>query len=356
MPDKPWNVEPYVTQERIRIIHYGIGAIGAEVVRFCLNRPEIEIVGAIDTHPSKAGLDLGEAANAGRTLGITVVYEAEPLLKDVYADVVVHSTNSALTSVYPQLMSIVSAEKSVISTCEELAYPWVRYPEISSKLDRRARETGVRVLGTGVNPGFVMDFLPLVLATACQQVRSIRVERVVDVGTRRMNLQRKVGVGLSVEGFQRGANDGAIGHVGLRESLLMIADTMGWRLDDVAETLEPLIAQGRHKTEYFSVERGYVRGLRQSVRGVSAGREVVRLDLEMSLGADDPRDVIRIDGTPPVEVRMPGSLQGDQATAAIVANCIPAIVRSRAVGLLSMRDLPVVPYLRPRPQPREEIE
>ena len=356
MPDRPWNVEPYVTQERIRIIHYGIGAIGAEVVRLCLNRPEIEIVGAIDAHPSKAGLDLGEAANAGRTLGITVAYEAEPLLKDVYADVVVHSTSSALTTVYPQLMSIVSAEKSVISSCEELAFPWVRYPEISSKLDRRARETGVRVLGTGVNPGFIMDFLPLVLATASQQVRSIRVERVVDVGTRRMNLQRKVGVGLSVEGFQRGANDGAIGHVGLRESLLMIADTMGWRLDDVAETLEPLIAQGHHKTEYFAVERGYVRGLRQSVRGLSAGREVVRLDLEMSLGVDDPRDVIRIEGTPPVEVRIPGGLQGDQATAAIVTNCIPAVARSRAVGLLSMRDLPVVPYLRPRPQPREEIE
>ena len=356
MPDKPWNVEPYVTQERIRIIHYGIGAIGAEVVRLCLNRPEIEIVGAIDSHPSKAGLDLGEAANAGRTLGITVAYEAEPLLKDVYADVVVHSTSSALTSVYPQLMSIVSAEKSVISSCEELAFPWTRYPEISRKLDRRARETGVRVLGTGVNPGFVMDLLPLVLATACQQVRSIRVERVVDVGTRRMNLQRKVGVGLSVEGFQRGANDGAIGHVGLRESLLMIADTMGWRLDDVAETLEPLIARGRHKTEYFSVERGYVRGLRQSVRGLSAGREVVRLELEMSLGADDPRDVIRIDGTPPVEVRVPGGIEGDQATSAIVTNCIPAVARSRAVGLLSMRDLPVVPYLRPRPQPREEIE
>ena len=356
MPDKPWNVEPYVTQERIRIIHYGIGAIGAEVVRLCLNRPEIEIVGAIDAHPSKAGLDLGEAANAGRTLGITVAYEAEPLLKDVYADVVVHSTSSTLTTVYPQLMSIVSAEKSVISSCEELAFPWTRYPEISRKLDRRARETGVRLLGTGVNPGFVMDFLPLVLATACQQVRSIRIERVVDVGTRRMNLQRKVGVGLSVEGFQSGANDGTIGHVGLRESLLMIADTMGWRLDDVAETLEPVIAEGHHKTEFFSVERGYVRGLRQSVRGLSAGREVVRLDLEMSLGVDNPRDVIHIDGTPPVEVRIPGGLQGDQATAAIVTNCIPAVTRSRAVGLLSMRDLPVVPYLRPRPQPREEIE
>src|SRR3972149_5796018 len=159
MRDKPWNVEPYVTQERTRTIHYGIGAIG----------------------------------------------------------------------------------------------------------------TGVGVLGSVVKPGFVMGFLPLVLATACQQVRSIHVERVVDVGTRRMQLQRKVGVGLSVEGFQRGANEGSIGHVGLRESLFMIADTMGWRLDDATETLEPLGAGRRYRSEYFSVDRGYVRGLRQSVRGGSAG-------------------------------------------------------------------------------------
>jgi len=212
------------------------------------------------------------------------------------------------------------------------------------------------VLGTGVNPGFIMDFLPLVIATACQQVRAIRVQRVVDVASRRMQLQRKVGVGLSVEGFQRGAGDGTIGHVGLRESLFMIADSMGWRLDDVQETLEPVVAKARCKTEFFSVERGYVRGLRQSARGTSSGREVVRLDLEMSIGAKEPRDVISIDGKPPVEISVAGSLQGDQATAAIMANCIPAIVHSRAVGLLSMRDMPLLPYLRPRPQPREEIE
>ena len=356
MPARPWNVEPYVTQERIRTIHYGIGAIGAEVVRLCLAKPDIEIVGAIDSHPSKAGLDLGEAAGVGRKLGLTVAYEAEPILRDVYADVVVHSTGSSLTTVYPQLTSIIAAEKSVISTCEELAYPWVRYPDISRKLDRRAHETGVRVLGAGVNPGFVMDFLPLVLATACQQVRSVHVERVVDVGARRMQLQRKVGIGLSVEGFKRGASEGNIGHVGLRESLLMIADSLNWRLDDVQETIEPVVADVRQTTEYFAVEVGYVRGLRQSVRAIVSGEEAVRLDLEMSLGATDPRDVIRIDGEPPVEVRIPGSLQGDQATAAIVTNCIPALARSRAVGLMSMRDMPMVPYLQPRPQPREEVE
>lgn len=356
MTTRPWNVEAYVQHEKIRTIHYGIGAIGAEVVRLALNRPEIEIVGAIDTNTAKAGRDLGEATGVGRPLGVTVSYEAEPVLKDVYADVVVHCTGSSLTQVYPQLMSIVSSEKSVVSSCEELAFPWIRYPDISAKLDRRARDTGVRVLGTGVNPGFLMDLLPLVLATACQQVKSIRVTRVVDVAKRRIQLQRKAGVGLSVQGFQQGANDGALGHVGLRESLFMVCDTIGWRLDDMTETLEPVIARERVKTEYFSVERGYVVGLRQSARGVTAGREVIRLDLEMSLGAKDPHDSIEIEGQPPIKVHIPGGVQGDLATAAIITNCVPAVARSRTLGLLSMRDMPLVPYFRPRPQPREGVE
>ena len=354
MTSRPWNVEAYVQQERIRTIHYGIGAIGAEVIRLMLDRPEIEIVGAIDTHTSKAGRDLGEAAGVGRTLGISVSYEAEPVLKDIYADVVVHCTGSALTEVYPQLMSIVSSEKSIVSTCEELAFPWIRYPEISRKLDRRARETGVRVLGAGVNPGFVMDFLPLVLATACQQVQAIRVTRVVDVAKRRIQLQRKAGVGLSVQGFQRGASDGSVGHVGLRESVFMIADTMGWRLDDATESLEPVIAQDRRKTEYLSVERGYVTGMRQTARGIMAGREVIRLDLEMAVAVKEPHDSIEIDGQPPIKVHIPDGVQGDLATAAIITNCVPAVARSRMLGIISMRDMPVVPYFRPRPQPRED--
>ena len=349
----PWNVERHLDQDKIRTIHYGIGAIGSEVVRAVLNNSDIEIVAAIDAHPSKSGRDLGEAADIGHTLGIPVQYEVEPVLRETFADVVVHSTGSSLTEVYPQILDIVAAEKSVISTCEELAFPWVRYPEIANKLDRRARESGVRVLGTGVNPGFVMDLLPLVMLTVCQGVKAIRVERTIDVSQRRIQLQRKAGVGLSQQGFQRGATDGAIGHVGLRESVFMIADTLNWHLEDVVETLEPVVSRERKKTEFYSVEKGYSLGLRQSARGVMGGNEVIRLDLEMSLGAREPRDAIEIDATPPVRMLIPGGIQGDAATSAIVANCIPAIARSNQVGLLTMRDFPMLPYYRPRPVTRE---
>lgn len=352
----PRNVEAYVQQEKIRTIHFGIGAIGAEVVRTVLNDPGIEIVAAIDTHPAKAGKDLGEAAGVGHQLGVPVSYEAEAILKDVYADVIIHTTGSSLTDVYPQIMSMVAAEKSVISSCEELSFPWTRYTEISHRIDRRARETGVRVLGTGVNPGFVMDLLPLVLATACRDIQSVKVTRIVDTATRRIQLQRKTGVGLSVKGFEQGAAGGSIGHVGLRESLLMIADTLGWKLDDISETIQPVVVKDRVKTEYFSVDRGYASGLKQAAVGLIGGRQVLRLDLEMSLGAANPHDSIEIDGKPPVKMVIPGGIQGDVATASIIANCIPAIARSRSVGLLTMRDLPMVPYFQGARGSRERFE
>jgi 4-hydroxy-tetrahydrodipicolinate reductase len=344
----PWNVEPYLQQEKVRTIHFGIGAIGAQIVRACLNNPQIEIVGAIDSHPSKSGRDLGEAAGVGHTLGIPVHYDVDAVLKDIYADIVVHCTSSSLTEVYPQLNQIVAAEKSVISSCEELAFSWVTYPEISQKLDQRARDSGVRILGSGVNPGFVMDLLPLIMITTVQQVTSVRVQRVVDLNTRRIQLQRKAGLGLSPHGFQRGAADGSIGHVGLRESVFMIADTLGWRLEDVNETLEPVLSTERRKTDYFSIEKGYAIGLRQTARGIMHSREAIRLDLEMALGARDARDAIEIDAEPPVRLVIPGGVQGDAATAAILTNCVPAVSRSRLTGLISMRDLPIIPYYRPR--------
>jgi len=349
----PRNLEAYVQGEKVRTIHYGLGAIGSGVVRALLNDPSVEIVGAIDPHPSKAGKDLGDVSGLGHPLGVEIAYDADAVLNDVYADVVVHCTGSSLTEVFPQLVSLVSAEKSVVSSCEELSFPWVRYPEISEKLDRRARERGVRVLGTGVNPGFVMDLLPLMVATASRQVKSVRVTRVVDTSLRRIQLQRKTGAGLNLKGFEEGARGGAIGHAGLRESAFMIADSLGWRkLDEVIETLEPVTAKRRLRTEYFTVERGSVVGLRQSVRGVLDGIEVIRLDLEMSLSAEDPRDTIEIDGTPPVKLQMPGGIHGDVATASIIANCVPYVAHSREAGLLTMRDLPAVPYFT-KPRSRE---
>ena len=330
-------------QEKFRTIHYGIGAVGSEVLKVALQRQDIQVVGAIDTHPAKAGRELGEVLGIGRSLGITVSYDAESVLRGASADVVVQATTSHLVAAYPQLVQAAASENNVISTCEELAYPWTGQSELARKLDARAKEAGVTVLGTGVNPGFVMDVLPLVLTSACQEVRSIAVTRVVDVSMRRLQLQIKMGTGLSLTEFRHRASDGSIGHVGLKESLFMIAETMGWQLDEVKESIEPIVAERRWETDAFIAEKGRVAGMRQTAVAIAGGREAIRLDLHMSLGAEQPRDSVVIDGKPPIDLTIAGGIQGDQATAAIMVNLIPAVMKARP-GLLTMRDLPLIPW------------
>jgi 4-hydroxy-tetrahydrodipicolinate reductase len=284
-----------------------------------------------------------------------VAYDPEPLLKDTDADVVLHATRPNLITEYPNLLQIVSSEKSVISCCDELVFPWPRYPDLCQKLDHAAWEAKVRILGTGLNPGFLMDVLPLALATASQQIKSFQVNQVVKVGPRPMWLYAKIGAGLNLQGFQKAIQSGAVGHFGLAESVHMIADSLGLSLDDVVESIEPIFSKGRIKTEYFEVNKGFVAGIRQRAKGLVSSREVIRLELEISLAAEDPHTTIFIDGRPPLRLNIPGNIPEDQATAAIMVNCIPAIVNSQEVGLLTMRDLPIVPYRWPQMQPTEGV-
>ncbi len=324
-------------ERRYRTIHYGIGAIGAEVVMLAAERPELEIVGAIDTDPEKAGRDLSEAAGLERRLGLTVASDASAVLPSVQADVVLHSTGSHLEEVLPQLQAAVRAGKDVLSTCEELSYPWERHPQLSAELDREAKERGVTVVGTGVNPGFVMDTLAVALASVCQRISRVTAIRVVDVGTRRVQLQRKVGAGLEAKDFGQ-----VSGHVGLRESACLIADKLGWGLEGLEESLEPAISPVDQRTPYLAVKRGQVAGVHQVVSLRRDGREVLRLDLTMAVGAPRPRDEIEIEGTPPLHVVIEGGVQGDRATAAIVVNAVPAVVAAPP-GLLTMAELPLAP-------------
>lgn len=324
-------------ERRYRTIHYGIGAIGADIVRLAAQRPELEIVGAIDTAPDKAGHDLAHAAGLKKNLGLAVSGDASDVLSSARADAVLHSTGSDLEQVLPQLQAAVRAGMNVLSTCEELSYPWERHPQLSADLDREAKERGVTVVGTGVNPGFVMDALVLVLASACQRVSQVIVWRVVDVATRRVQLQRKVGAGLDVEEFGQ-----VSGHVGLRESACLIADRLGWGHEGLEETLEPVISPVDQRTPHLAVKRGQVAGVHQVVRLQRGGREVLRLDLTMAVGAEPPRDEIQIEGTPPVHAVIERGIQGDLATAAIAVNAVPAVVAARP-GLLTMADLPLAP-------------
>jgi hypothetical protein len=324
-----------------RIIHYGIGAIGSEIVRLVAGESSLQVVGAIDVAPGLAGSDVARAVGLDRPLGVTISPDAEALLDSTTAEVVLHCTCSYLEEVQPQLLAAVRAGKNVLSTCEEMAYPWDRHPALSAELDREAKAHGVTVIGTGVNPGFVMDTLVLALTAACQRVSNIQVRRIVDVATRRPQLQAKVGIDLSPKEFRRRAEDGRLGHVGLQESARLIAHGLGWQLDRVEETLEPVVPVETRRSIQEPDEEGPAAGVHHVVRGWMAGQEVLHLDLQMYKDAPEPRDEIIIEGRPPLHLIIGGGIQGDQASPAVVINAIPAVVDA-APGLLTMADLPLV--------------
>ena len=200
-----------------------------------------------------------------------------------------HSTGGSLTSAFPELMQIVAAGKNVISTCPGLAFPWVHYPEIAQKLDRQARQAGTCILAAGGGPGFIGDILPIMLSLACQQVKSMHIKRVANVADRLLELREPTGISLSPEGFKRAFDNGLIGLTGARESAALLADTLGWRIDDLRESLEPFIAEERIKTDDLSVDKGYVSGLKQRTVGVVDGHEVIVIETETTLEPAETR-------------------------------------------------------------------
>lgn len=324
---------------RIRVIQYGVGPIGARIVRLMLEKPALEVVGAVDIDPAKVDRDVGEVVAAGRKLGVFVTGDPQAALR-AGADVVVHCTSSYLEEVADQLLRCLEAGAHVVSTCEELAYPFRKYPELSQRLDLCARQHNVALLGTGVNPGFTMDKLVLTLAAATTRVESARAIRIVDAAKRRLPLQKKIGAGMSVEEFHRQVAAGIIKHHGLPESVAMVADGLGLEVDAITEAIQPVIAQEKVQTEYLQVQPGQVAGVHQIARGLAKGKENVYLELQMYVGAKAPRDTVELSGEPSLTLTIPGGIHGDLATAAVAVNCIPAIVAAPP-GLRTARDIPM---------------
>lgn len=327
-------------RKKIRVVQYGVGPIGAAIARLMRQKSALEIVGAIDTDPAKAGKDLGEIAGApDAPWGVKVSSDAAKIL-DGHVDVVIHSTSSYLESVMDQLTACLEAGCCIVSTCEELAYPFRKHPELSKKLDTTAQEEGVALVGTGVNPGFVMDKLVLTLAAVSQRVDHAKATRIVDASHRRLPLQKKIGAGMTPEEFRAQVAAGVIKHHGLPESIAMVADGLGLTVDDISETIEPVIAENSVRTEYLEVAAGQVAGVHQIARGTAAGKEKIFMELKMYVGARNAADTIELEGEPKLTLTIPGGTHGDIATAAVVVNAIPVILAAPA-GLRTSRDLPL---------------
>jgi 4-hydroxy-tetrahydrodipicolinate reductase len=327
----------------LRIVLVGLGPIGAAVARQLASRAGFRIVGAVDIDPLKIGRDVGVVAEVGRVLRVKVTSDIGKTIKATKPDAAVLCTSSSLKSVLPQFEAVLKHKIPIVSTTEEVAYPARSNRRLAKRLDEAARKAKVAILGTGVNPGFAMDTLAITFTGVCERVDRIEVHRVQDARLRRLPFQQKIGAGLTPAQFQDQLKAGAVRHVGFTESIQMIGDAVGWKLDRITDDVRPTIAEHPVESDLLAVDPGYVSGLVQDGVGYSGQNPVIRLHLEAYLGAPETYDSVLIEGSPRVYSKIAGGLHGDIATASMTVNSIPKVIAAPP-GLRTMRDLPIPSY------------
>jgi hypothetical protein len=324
--------------QKTKVISYGLGPIGILIAKLALERKDqLEIIGAVDINPDLLGKDLGELTGAGSCTGIKVSESGKEALSQ--ADVVLHATSSFLGTARDQIEQLCKAGVDVVSTTEELVFPWQSHPDAAKAIDEAAKRHGVSILGVGVNPGFVLDALVITLSGVCSKINLISGTRILDASKRRIPFQKKIGIGLSVEQFEEKVASGTFGHVGLRESIELVGSAIGCNVDRIEEKISPKIAQFAVNTgEIGVVDSGKVIGLMQDAQGYCAGTKAISLHIEMYAQAEAPRDTIEIFGEPNISLTIPGGTPGDIATAALVVNSIQRVLDS-SPGLKTVKDL-----------------
>lgn len=334
---------------KVKAILFGLGAMGSRIGKVALAKKGLEIVGALEVAKDKVGKDLGEVLRIGKRIGVIISDDPDELFSRVKGDIVIHSTVSYLRDVYLQISVCIKAGMNVVSTCEELSYPYSKYPELANEIDRLAKKHGVTVLGTGINPGYLMDTLPIVLTGMCQQVKRIKVTRMMYSGNRRASYQKKIGTGMTLEEFGSMIKEGKItGHVGLEESISMISATLGWKLDQIeVQPPEPVLSDVEvetwtdltRQTPFMVVKKGYVCGLKNLAYGIKRGERVIELQFTSHANIKEPYDEVIIKGVPDVHEKIVGGVNGDIGTVSMIINAIPQVINAKT-GLVTMKELP----------------
>ena len=341
-PESPAKARP------IRVCLFGLGAIGSSVARALFAAPRFEITGAIDTDPDKLNRDLKSLLRLKGESGISVNNDMAEGLRLAAPDVVVHCTGSRLAEVAPQLALVIDAGIPCVTSCEEMAFPWGTEgtgPALARQLDETARKRNVAMIGAGVNPGFVMDALVLALSGATRNVSHIFVERVLDPLSRRRVFQKKVGIGLKYRQAVRKVLEGSMGHVGMKQSAMLVAAGMGWKVTRFEEETH-VLCEGEtvaRRTRRASPPDARVTGLQQSVTARDEKGILIRMEMLMVAGAEAPHDAITIAGEPDLNLWIQGGIPGDQATVSCLINAIHQVLAPPRAGLLTLLDLPLRP-------------
>ena len=324
----------------IKIAQFGLGPIGLETLKLAAQKPWAKIIGGIDINPALAGRSLAELTGVENLRDAKVYCSLDELLVHAKPDVIFHTAVSKIRLAIAQVEPMARAGISVVSSCEELLYPALREPDMARQLDDTCKKYGARVLGTGVNPGFVMDVLPVCLTGVCRNVSAIHIQRVVNAATRRGPLQKKIGSGLAPAEFECLFAEGKAGHAGLKESAALIAHCLGWNISELTETGHAMVADHDIKTPHVEVQRGQCCGLHQRGEAKVDGVLRLTLDLKMYLDAPNPHDACQIEGEPNLKMMIDGGVAGDAATVASLVNAAPRVLKAPP-GLLLMTDIGV---------------
>jgi 4-hydroxy-tetrahydrodipicolinate reductase len=325
----------------LSVVQFGLGPIGIEAVKLAATQPWLRYVGGVDNDPAKAGRTLGDLTGLPALADCPIWSSLDALLAAAKPDVILHTASSSAKLSLTQVRPALERGLAVVSTCEELLFPRLRGgAALVDEFDALCRRTGGRVVAAGVNPGFVMDVLPLCLTAVSREVDSIYVERVVNASTRRQPLQAKIGSGLPPDEFRAKFAAGRAGHAGFQESVALIAHALGWPLDRIVETCEPVVAETHVRTAFFALKPGETRGLHQRALGLANGGARITLDLVMALDEPNPHDTVVIRGRPPLHLTLSGGVAGDDATIAALVNTVPRLLES-APGVRLPTDLPL---------------
>ncbi len=324
----------------VKIIQIGLGPIGQQLTRYMVERDGIEIVAGVDLDPNKAGKDIGGLAGVKKP-GVLIYPSLEAAMKNTEADTAVISTVSSLKKVEPQIYEAADFNLNVVSTCEELVHPFNTQPELAGRIHEYCKNKEVTCIGTGVNPGFLMDYLPAVLTSVCQRVDHVKVNRFQDASVRRLPFQQKIGAGLTETEFE--AKKDSIRHVGLKESMYLLGEALGWKLEKVTETLTPVFAETMMDTGDLLVKKGSVAGVEQIAKGFVDDHEVIALNFKAAVGLHRSYDSIEISGNPGFSSIIDGGINGDIATSAIIVNAIRSAASTNS-GLKTMLEIPAPAY------------
>lgn len=329
----------------IRVLQWGLGAMGSGMARLMLEKSGLEIVAAVDSRPDYVGKDLGEVLKVGKNLGVKITNKPEEVLKKENVDIVVIATTSWLKEQISDLRKIVTAGINCISIAEEMADAYAQNPELAAELDGLAKQHGVTILGTGVNPGFVLDLIVVLLSGGNHQVERIEASRINDLSPYGPTVMQTQGVGSTLEEFTAGLADGSIvGHVGFPESIHMISDALGLGVDRIVQTREPIISKVYRETPHVKVKPGMVAGCAHTGIGYRGDKEVIKLihpqQILPELEQQETGDYIHIFGKPEIHMSIKPEIAGGIATEGLAVNMIPHVV-SATPGLKRMIDLPV---------------